>query len=72
MRVPKTRTTHSVRLEESVLEVLEQVLELELADLGLVALKDRDAEPEDGLDALGKNEVEHGRDELEREAVPSH
>lgn len=35
----------------------------------LVALEKGDGEAEDGLDAFGEDEVEDGRDELEREAV---
>ena len=63
--------TDGVRLKQPILEVLEEMLKLELAQFRLVPLEDRDAEAENGFNSFGKDEVEDGVDQLEWKAVPA-
>lgn len=56
-------------LEQTRFEEFENLLELHLDYALLVALHECQSEPEDGLDAFGKDEVEYCRDELKREAI---
>lgn len=61
--------TDRVCFEKPVLEEIDQLFKLEGEEVGFVSFQERDGEAEQRFDAFGKDEVEHGRDQLEREAV---
>lgn len=61
--------TDRVCLEEPVLEEIDQLFKLEGEEVRFVSFEERDGEAEQCFDAFGKDEVEHGRDQLERQAV---
>lgn len=69
MKTSEGNQTYRISLKQTILQELSQVLKLELNNLVLTPLEDRNRESEDSLNSLSKDEVKDGRDELEWEAV---
>lgn len=67
--VRTSRTTYRVCFEEPVLEEIDHLFKLEGEEVGFVSFEERDGEAEQRFDTFGKDEVEDGRNQLEREAI---